>query len=249
MSKIISPGKCRLCGRRLGKAQMTTHLKACVKRAAATALAQTRKPARCFHLVVEATYAPEYWLHLEVPAHSTFAELDHVLRDIWLECCDHMSAFHFPRKPFLPMPTAADLNEMFIELLELSQRNFEQQIEEERRLMILQVGKRLARGVKFEYEYDFGSPTHLSLRVVDDRPSSLPKAQIRLLARNDPPEIRCVKCQKPASQICSGCCWEGHGALCNTCARRHECGEEMLVPLVNSPRIGVCGYVGPSIEP
>ena len=29
----------------------------------------------------------------------------------------------------------------------------------------------------------------------------------------------------------------------------HECGQEMLLPVVNSPRVGVCGYVGCDFSP
>ena len=44
--------------------------------------------------------------------------------------------------------------------------------------------------------------------------------------------------------ICAQCIYEDKGCLCDACARSHECGEEMLLPLVNSPRAGVCGYTG-----
>src|SRR6266545_4070624 len=96
MPKTISPGKCRLCGELLDKARMSTHLKHCAKRAASAA--ETSGKNRCFHILIEATYSPAYWLHLEVPAKATFGKLDQVLRDLWLECCGHMSAFNFPRK-------------------------------------------------------------------------------------------------------------------------------------------------------
>jgi hypothetical protein len=38
---------------------------------------------------------------------------------------------------------------------------------------------------------------------------------------------------------------EGAAFLCNACVAQHGCGEEMLRPVVNSPRMGVCGYDGP----
>lgn len=68
---------------------------------------------------------------------------------------------------------------------------------------------------------------------------------IQILARNEAPEIFCEECGKfPAVQICMDCRWEGPGWLCQTCAEDHECGEEMMLPVVNSPRSGVCGYTG-----
>jgi len=34
------------------------------------------------------------------------------------------------------------------------------------------------------------------------------------------------------------------GWLCDECAPKHKCGEDMLLPVVNSPRVGKCGYTG-----
>ena len=241
MPKIILSGKCRLCGQLVGKAQMTTHLKKCLKRGSSVA-APGGKTARCFHLHIGATYDPAYWLHLELPAEITFAKLDRVLRDIWLECCGHMSAFRFPQPRVRPT-SPANFARMFEQL---ASGGFEDELRDEKRLMREPLGKRLRPGGQLEYEYDFGSTTNLTLRVLDEYSSSLPKPKIRLLARNEPPDIRCAACGKPATQVCVEC--EG-APLCDACTAKHECGGEMLLPILNSPRAGVCGYCGPSVEP
>jgi hypothetical protein len=67
---------------------------------------------------------------------------------------------------------------------------------------------------------------------------------VEVLARNDPPPIACLHCGQPATQVCSQCFWEASGTFCERCAKKHKCGEEMLLPVVNSPRVGMCGYVG-----
>ena len=126
----------------------------------------------------------------------------------------------------------------------------EDELEDEQRLMSEPSGKRLQPGLKLAYEYDFGSTTNLSLRVPDERPGSLPKPPIRLLPRNEPPDIRCTRCRKPTPQICA----EGEvagddGAHGDACATKLECGEEMLLSVLNPPRVGVGGYTGPSVEP
>jgi hypothetical protein len=131
----------------------------------------------------------------------------------------------------------------------LTQRDFEDEMDEGQRLMDVQVGKRLSPGVKVEYEYDFGTTTTLSIRVLGERPGSLTRSKLRLLARNEPLDIRCARCGKPATKICTECDCSSDGALCKTCAAKHECGEGMLLPVLNTPRTGVCGYTGPSIEP
>ena len=240
MPKIVSPGKCRRCGQLVGKPQMTSHLKKCIQRSAA---ARGDKIVRCFHVLVEATYDPAYWLHLDAPADVTFAKLDRVLRDIWLECCGHMSAFRFPRKN-----VRSTSSRDFVKWIkQFEQGGFEDELEDEEQMMGERLGKRLHPGVKLEYEYDFGTTTDLTIRVLDEYASSQPKPKIRLLARNEPPEISCAQCGKPATQVCVEC--EGGTPLCVSCTAKHECGEEMLLPVLNSPRFGVCGYCGPSVEP
>ena len=99
-------------------------------------------------------------------------------------------------------------------------------------------------GSIFHHEYDFGSTTVLGLKVVSEFYSNLKGKQISILARNDAPEIKCDECEKMATQICCQCIYEGAGWLCDDCVENHECGEEMMLPVVNSPRVGVCGYCG-----
>ena len=105
MNNELTSGKCRLCDRTFGKRQMTNHLKACWKEHIAAAPKKAGGP--WFHIVVGGTDRPEYWLHLQASAKSTFGDLDAVLRAIWLECCGHMSAFSFPLKRLL-LGRAAD---------------------------------------------------------------------------------------------------------------------------------------------
>jgi hypothetical protein len=102
----------------------------------------------------------------------------------------------------------------------------------------------LTAGAKFSHEYDFGSTTHLSLKVVSEEEGGLAGQKIRVLARNEPPPIACEKCGQPAVQVCVQCLYAGEGWLCEKCASEDECGDEMFLPVVNSPRVGVCGYTG-----
>ncbi|UCC96330.1 MAG: hypothetical protein JSW66_10845, partial [Phycisphaerales bacterium] len=110
--------------------------------------------------------------------------------------------------------------------------------------MDARLGEVLRPGMKFSHEYDFGSTTHLTLRVIAQEQRQIKGKDVRILARNDPPSFTCTSCGKPATQVCAECIYSDEGCLCDTCAAGHECGEEMLLPLVNSPRAGVCGYTG-----
>jgi len=57
-----------------------------------------------FHLLVEGRYLPEYWMHLLVTADISLKKLDTFLRDIWLECCGHLSAYTIEDKTYSIMP-------------------------------------------------------------------------------------------------------------------------------------------------
>jgi hypothetical protein len=99
-------------------------------------------------------------------------------------------------------------------------------------------------GMKLIHEYDFGSTTELLLTVISEFEAGMGKKKVEILARNDPMQIKCSHCENLATRICTECMYGEGGWLCDDCAEDHECGEDMLLPVVNSPRTGVCGYVG-----
>jgi|SRR5436190_16340070 len=207
-----STGTCQACKEKLPKASVTEHLSAtCSKR-------ETGVDAG-WHLVVEGRGAPEYWLHLGATSKATLRDLDNVLRQTWLECCGHMSAFTIGAERY----GSGGGGE---------------------RSMSVKLSLVMQPGIKFAYEYDFGSTTELALRVVGEWSSNGGKPALRLLSRNDPPEVPCAGCGKPAALLCSECAYSDEGVLCKKCGDAHECGEEMLLPFANSPRAGICGYTG-----
>lgn len=109
------------------------------------------------------------------------------------------------------------------------------------------LGNVLRVGQKFSYLYDFGSTTYLNLRVVASRQGVVrdEEQSVKLLARNEPPVIVCQTCGKPATQVISGYYNVEENGYCDECVRKlKRDGFEMLLPVVNSPRIGVCGYTG-----
>jgi len=225
MIRQTSKGKCSLCGSTFSKAQMTKHLKSCKQKRG-----ESRKPTgsgsprktKSFHLVIEGRYEPEYWMHLEVPANAKLEVLDGSLRQTWLECCGHLSAFTIEGKRYSSWP-------------------MEEYGEEG---MDVALGEILSPRIKFKHEYDFGTTTELVLRVVSEGKGEIKGKSIRVLARNDPPPIPCDSCGEIATQVCTQCIWSGQGWLCDDCANEHECDEEMFLPVVNSPRVGMCGYAG-----
>jgi hypothetical protein len=110
--------------------------------------------------------------------------------------------------------------------------------------MNVRVGKILRPELKIDYEYDFGTPTHLRLKVLSVEEKEVKYGRMILLARNEPPLRECCVCGKLAVYVCRKCIYESKGWLCDECASVHKCDKEMLTPIVNSPRVGICGYTG-----
>ena len=216
MSTAASTGKCQLCGQTVTRAASTRHVPLCWRLQTTPSEA-----AESFHFVVAGRYAKAYWMHVAVPATATLAKLDSFLRKTWLECCGHLSSFEIAGEHYSssPMEGTATMKWPLHQLVGV--------------------------GTSFSYQYDFGSTTELTLKVAGVLEGGTPKAAGRLLARNQPPAILCQHCRiEPASKICGQCNFDDEAWLCQGCARSHSCGEEMLLPVTNSPRVGVCAYSG-----
>jgi len=228
MTRQTSKGTCSFCHREFSKVSMTRHLEACEQRAAIQAEAgshQKARQTRTFHLVVAGYRLPMYWMHLEVSGGTTLATLDRFLRDTWLECCGHLSAFEIGGVRYTVDAGLYDWD--------TGGKN-----------MQVRLDKVLKPGQTYSYEYDFGSTTELTVKVISEQEVEAQKKAIQILARNNLPLVPCDVCGEPATTTCSQCVYEDKGCLCDACAKDHECGEEMLLPMVNSPRAGVCGYTG-----
>jgi len=225
MKRPTLNGMCSICGGVFSKSIMTRHLASCrAEKTAAGTLSGEKKsgPKRTFHMVIEGKGLPEYWIHVEASAGASLAALDGFLRDLWLECCGHLSAFTIGSQRYMSNPDS----------------------EMEESGMNVALNKVLSMGVKFLHEYDFGTTTELVLKVVAEWKVENNNKSIRLLARNNPPAMNCSSCGKPAVSVCVECIYDSSGLLCEECAKNHECGEDMQLPVVNSPRVGMCGYSG-----
>lgn len=228
MARQISKGTCTFCHRELSKASMTRHLASCEQRVMQSEIEsrQQAKKIKAFHLVVEGYRLPMYWMHLEVAADSTLATLDRFLRNTWLECCGHLSVFRIGGFNYY---VDAEMDAYW----DMRQKNMQAKLEEV-----------FTPGQTCSYEYDFGSTTELIVKVIAEQEVEMKGKTIQVLARNSLPIIPCDACGEPATSLCTQCIYEDKGCLCDACAKKHTCREEMLFPLVNSPRAGVCGYTG-----
>lgn len=220
-------GKCKYCGKEYMAGYMSRHLSSCKERQKRLAEEKGKRQCGYFLLYISAKYNSDYWLFLEMRDTATLKELDDFLRDIWLECCGHLSAFDISGTRYEVMPA-----ETFL-------------WGEPAKSMNCKLKSVLETGMTIDYEYDFGSTTELLIKAVDYRTGCMQKEKITILSRNNPVEYLCMECgKKPARLLCTECYWEGEGFLCEDCAKTHECGEEMLLNICNSPRMGVCAYEG-----
>lgn len=80
-----SNGNCYLCGGELGKTAMKSHLMKCH--------GDSDGEQKCYLLKIEGAYDKNFWLYADAPVTASLSSVDAFLREIWLECCGHMSGF------------------------------------------------------------------------------------------------------------------------------------------------------------
>ena len=220
-----SRGKCVFCQEEKTRTGMAKHLPACQERRQAIVLAERKGGNRqaLYHLQIQDVYGHDYWLHLEMNGKAKLEDLDDYLRAIWLECCGHLSRFSVGgwRSPEIDMGSRAD-------------RVFKP-------------------GLELLHIYDFGTSSKTTVKVVGVREGiPLTFRPIYLMARNDQRVEACKECGQPASWLCIECLYneEESGTLCDLHAENHPHEEYGgPTPLVNSPRVGLCGYDGPADPP
>ncbi|MBL7161193.1 MAG: hypothetical protein ISS57_01200 [Anaerolineales bacterium] len=224
--KKQSRGACVFCGKEMTKGGLTRHLNTCQQRQEATTKAdrQAGKVEPIYHLQVQDAWNSDFWLYLEMRGSASLKSLDEYLRAIWLECCGHLSHFAVGGGwggQELPMSSKAR--------------------------MLFQPG------LKLTHLYDYGTTSETKVTVTDVRQGKpLTKHPITLLARNFTPDVECQDCGEKATWLCMECVIEHNepGYLCDEHAEDHphvEYGDP--APLVNSPRLGMCGYYGPADPP
>ena len=220
-----SRGQCTLCGYETTKGSMVKHMAACPQRQAQITHAEQtkRKPETLYHLRVQDAYNSNFWLDVEVRGSATLKDIDAYLRAIWLECCGHLSQFSVGGWQGTEIAKSRRVDAIF------------------------------QRAVELTHIYDFGTSSETRIKAISQRTGvPLSARPMVLMARNLMPEATCIACGQPATQLCMECLIEEQvsGTLCEQHAGTHpheDYGE--LIALVNSPRLGMCGYTGPAEPP
>src|SRR5690349_9923843 len=81
-------GTCLLCNQQVEHRTALKHVKKCIE-ANTTHVASEKE--KIFHFKI--TDGKLFWLYIEINGSSKLDILDSFLRNIWLECCGHMSDF------------------------------------------------------------------------------------------------------------------------------------------------------------
>lgn len=161
-------GICSYCGEKFSKMRIKKHLDQCEKRK----ISNNDEEQDYFCISVQGYYNKEYWLYISVSATVTLKSLDRFLRDIWLECCGHLSSFRINGVDY-----DSSLEDCFGS-----------------KSMNIKAGQVLYEGLEFVHEYDFGTPTTLKLKVIALSRAKKRKKSIELMARNVQPQIKCSCC-------------------------------------------------------
>ena len=213
--QLISEGKCLFCEKTYLQRGIGKHLAAHLQQMSEEAAGAN--PVNYCHVEVKAN---EMFLHLLVKGNSTMTSIDRFLKDIWLECCGHMS--NFGRKNF-----------------DVSMNSKVQSV--------------FRPGAQLFHDYDYGSTTRVFLKGHSHYKLNFSETII-LLSRNEPLKLLCASCnEKPATSMCIICQNDEYAFFCDTCSEDHaaQCedfADYAEMPVVNSPRMGVCGYTGGSID-
>lgn len=216
-------GACAFCGETLLRRAILKHLSTCQNYQQAQA--QSALPVEnIWRVRVQDAYNSDYWLELDMRGAASLTQLDKYLRAIWLECCGHLSEFNIGGWDGMKVGKARKADDIF------------------------------QPGLILHHIYDFGTTSETDIRVQDTRHAiPLSKHPITLLARNLPPEFACQECGQPAAWMCMECQIEHGkpGLLCAKHTKKHPHHQNYGEPveIVNSPRMGMCGYTGPAEPP
>ena len=213
---------CSLCNKTLKLNGCLRHTKSCIK-----TLEKGDTPNYLISFSGD-HHGNRYWIFLLVPADFSLEDVDSYLRDRWLECCNHLSCFNID-----------DIDYM-------SNTDF---VDDETKDMNDTLSDTMTIKSAFEYEYDFGSST--TLIGFAHQKIDLKNDEIKLVCANIKPFIKCDVCEKDSTVVCRNC----KKTYCDSCIKnkKHKCPKKydeddfngnFILPVLNSPRFGVCDYNG-----
>ena len=201
---------------------------------------------------------PDYWLFLRAHVMATLSDLDELLREMWAVCCsEHPSRFIVRGEVFSDTDGGDD---------DEDDDEDDDDYDDDPRYMLYQMlrggGLDESRPLdvplrdivqhKASFWYTFDSVERLEIKIAAyaEASSEGMDSPIGLLARNEPVEYECSSCHaEDATKACCACIEKGVDYMyCVGCAPEHPCGDGRLVPVENTPIVGMCPLEGLSAE-
>ena len=214
MTQKVSSGTCLLCRASVTKRSALKHGTACLQ---ASDWPTGDEPSLL--IMAQGRYQKKYWLVVLARHDARLGDLDQLIRDVWVECCGHLSAFRIGDDAYYSEPESYT-DDMHIPLSHV-----------------------VAPGSTFIYDYDFGSTTSLELKVIEEASIAPPEGSLCLIARNSRPRIPCDLCGDEAAFTLEDHDRDCLCYYCRECLSMIDHDPDDLEIISNSPRSGTCGYV------
>ena len=204
--RISKNGNCYLCGKTFGTTAMKNHI---LKE-------HDNGEEDSFLLKITSAQYKDFWLYIDIPKSKKIEYIDKFLRNIWLECCGHMSCFtaaYNSRGNIGKTRTVGSFNtgdEIYYEY---------------------DMGTTTALYIKFigeiKRQKQINSVRLLARNIAPDLKCCMCGSLAKFI---------CTECMWDEDETVGS-------LFCEKCFEKHE-HDDMLLPLANSPRSGECGYTG-----
>jgi hypothetical protein len=216
--KIESIGECRFCDEKFSAKEIRRHLS---KHLVVLEKKNTQKSKPFHHILIQGKYDKLMFLHILADSDAPIEAIDEFLREIWLECCGHMSGFYNKREE---VDIDTKIGTVFTVAKEL--------------IYDYDFGTTTSLTVKALKTYNLPFEEEI---VILSRNEAL-----KIMCDGCNEKIATVMCQNCYSEngllaFCKKCA-KKHGKACEDFADYAECS------IVNSPRCGQCGYDGGKID-
>ncbi len=202
-------GQCKFCKNDFTKREISAHLDICPKR-------KKVKNANGLRLRIVDPYLKNFWLIVEVNEQAKLKDLDALIRDVWVECCGHLSLFG-------DYGSEIGKSRIIMDTLNLGDKlNYIYDFGSSTELII----EALAYS---DFSLSGKKKAELAAR------NYLPLSNCAKCGRQA--TLVCSACtdEDGMTFVCDQCAEKYHN-------EENEGEEHYTLPLANSPRCGVCGY-------
>ncbi len=200
---------CAICEREFTTSGLQRHLSSCIKKN----IVDEQEKNSLYYLKISDRYDDSYYLHILVSSSARLFHLDRFLRDIWLECCGHMSSFIAKRDEI-------DMGEPIDILNHHKRLSYTYDYGSSTELVI-------------EFKKEIKATQDNLIQVIARNPEHHVKCHC---CNKKSAKYICSECNYTDEfLLCEKCV----GKHCDT---YHDGDTYPILNFVNSPRVGVCGY-------